>query len=452
MALLDNNILGGNSLMSPGGQLATSANFIDPYTYAQQYQPELLAKLHLKHGKGRITKFSALVGNEESYASDQVKHSELGRLHQTSEEVAVSGDEFTCGEAHNLRVNDVIMISDGTIEKHAIVSGVTSPTVFVAENSEAGAFGFTGAVSLFTYSNSWNKGEENFKVGRQWDPEIITNHTHIIKEFYSINESDMAHITWIKAPQYPGGEAWTNIEMGRTNDLYDNNIELTHIFNRRADTGSAYDLAGKAKGMKGFVQQTEERGNIGNEYITTKEQLYDIAFRLKQQGGCRVATVWADHQQMVYFNEIAAALNANHINGGNYGVFPNGKDMAIMLDFKTLSMAGVTFHITPLTVLDDPTLLGASKFTDTSIACMIIPSGDTMMMEDGNTYSKPYLCTKYRRMGGLNRYRKVDIFGGQIGTPHKVDTMEALYTTEQTNQVIGANNFFVYRRGTGIYN
>ena len=265
------------------------------------------------------------------------------------------------------------------------------------------------------------------------------------------DRSDMAHITWVKAPQYPGGEAWFNLEMGRTADLYDNEIELTHLFNRRATDDSAAAVAGKAKGAKGILQQIEERGNIGNEYIQTKEDLYAIAFRMKQQGGCRVATIWADHQQMVHFNNIASGLSSAYAGGANYGMFQNSKDMAVMLDFSTLYLAGVTFHITPLAVLDDPSLLGASKFMDTSLACLVVPSGETKAMTDGETYDTPYFSVQYRRQGGVNRYRKVEIFGGNIGTPHKTDDMQALYTTEATNQLVGGNSFFSIRRGTAIY-
>lgn len=453
--LKNNNTLGTPSLVSPSGQLATAATFIDPYTYAQQYAPDLLGELHLQKGRGKIIKFAALTGSERPYAADQVIHSELGALHQVSTGVTVAGDVFTCASAHNLRVNDKVMISDGVIEKQAIVSTVTSSTVFVGENVDAGAFGFAnagaGPVTVSLFSNSWNKGETNFTQGREDTPDIITNYTHITKEFYEINESDMAHNTWIKAPQYPGGEGWYNTELGRTMDKYDNLIELTHVFNRRAVAGSAADVAGKAKGMKGIIQQVEERGNIGNEYITGIESLSTIAYRIKQQGGARAYTVWCDHTQMADFRKMLAAVNGHFLNGTNYGIFNNSKDMALSLDFQSVTIDGVTFHFTPWTVLDDPQLLGSALFTTTAPAAIFIPAGETSVLENGDTYMAPYLTIRYRKKEGINRYKKIDFFGGSIGTPHKKDTMEMHIKTEQTNQVIGANEWFVIRRGTGIY-
>lgn len=451
MALVNNTTTGQNSLYSPTGQKATQANFINPYTYAQQYQPELLSDLYMRNGRGLITMFTAAIGNTRDYASDELKHAEMGRLHQVSTGVTVVGDVFTCTEAHNLRVNEEIMISDGTIEKYAIVSAVNSDVEFVAENEDDGAFGFAGVVSLFTFSNKFQKGQENFKEGKQWSPEIITNYSQILKEFYKINESDMAHLTWVEAPQFEGGYGWYNLEMGRTTDLFKNKKELTQIFGRRATDTSAAAVAGKARGLKGLVQQVEERGNLGNEYISTKEHLYEIALRLKQQGNCRVVTIWADHQQMVYFNEIAAALNGGYAGGGNYGMFQNGKEMAVNMDFKTIYAAGVTFHITALGILDDPSLLGAENFSDTSLGCLIIPSGDTTVTEDGNSVARPYFSVGYRKKNNIDRFEKTEIFGGQIGTPHKTDDMQVLFTSEQSNQLIAANNFFVIRKAAGYY-
>lgn len=167
--LKNNTTTGDPSIVSPSGQLATPANFIDPYSYAMQYTPELVPELHLQRGKGKITKFSQIIGNESSYAADEVKHSEMGDLHNVSTNVEVVGDVFTCPEAHQLRVNDEVMISDGTIEKYAVVSEVTSATVFVGENVEAGAFGFSGNVTVSAYSNTWGKGEGNFTKGHKWE-------------------------------------------------------------------------------------------------------------------------------------------------------------------------------------------------------------------------------------------------------------------------------------------
>ena len=46
MPLIQGNLTNADALLSPTGVKATSKNFIDPYTYAQQYQPDLLEEMY----------------------------------------------------------------------------------------------------------------------------------------------------------------------------------------------------------------------------------------------------------------------------------------------------------------------------------------------------------------------------------------------------------------------
>lgn len=450
-ALKTNTILAAPSLVSPSGQLATAANYIDPYTYAMQYEPDKLGKIHLQKGKGKLLPFCSLVGSLVPFASDEVKHSELGELHEAHTGVVRATDSFTTLTAHNLRIGEVILISDGTIENQAVVSAITSSTVFVAKSKLSAGFGTTGTVTVSKFSNIWGKGEGNFTQGREDNPIYKSNYPQIIKDFYEENESDMAHHVWVKAPQYPGGEGWYNTELARTEDAYDNILELTHLLTERAASDSDAVGAGFQRGMKGIVQQIEEGGNIGTEKITDIEELSNIAFRIKQQGGATSYTWWNDHAQQAAFRQMLSGVNAHYSGGANYGMFQNKADMALNLGFKSVYIDGVTFHISPLQTLDEPELLGSLNLKNTSIQGLMIPAGEKNVLEDGNVHSKPYLTIRYRQMGGINRYKKTKFFGGLYGTPHKVDTMEMHIETEMTNQVIGANQFFVFRRGTGIY-
>lgn len=451
MPIVKGNTTMVNAIDTKTGIRATADNFINLYSHYQEYEPDKLKQLFLKHGRGKITKFTEMLGNTRFYASDTLTHAEMGRLQHVSKNVSVAGDVFTCPEPHHLRPNEIIEISDGVVRKTAIVSQVTSDTVFVAENREDGAFGFTGTVNLFASTNSWNKGEGNFKKGKAWGMDTVTNHTQIIKEAYFMNRSDVVTVIWVDAPQYPGGRGWFSVELGRTLDLYDNEIEYTHLFGRRATDGSAATAAGKAQGAKGLIQQIEERGNVGNEYISTKADLEDYAFRLKQQGTCRVLTAWSDHSQMNKFSDIASSLNAAYNAGANYGMFENKKDMAINMDFTTITKAGVTFHTASLGILDDPTILGAEKIREVAPACILVPSGDKVVTEDGNRVSRPFFSTAYRKNNNMNRYREIEFFGRPFGTPIEEDQIKVLCTTEQSNQLVGANNFFVINKAPGFY-
>jgi hypothetical protein len=440
--LQTNNLLGAAVIERPANVLATAANFIDPYDYAMQYKPELIPQFHLRFGKGSILGFTRITGSNGTYAADSIKHGEQNRLHTVSKNVAVSGTTFTCPQAHQLRVGEVITISDGTNEDQAIVTAVTSATVFTALSDTAASFAFAGNVTLFSSSNRFAKGTENFTQGMRWNPTFYENFTHILKGFYDINNSDRAQDMWL---QTSSGAMWFNEELANTMRSFDNLGELTHVLHRRAADNAASTLAGRPRGTKGIIQQIEERGNIANEYITSIDDLADIAFRIKQQGGCTSYTIWADHQQMYYFNQMLASVNASFVNGSNYGIFNNKKDMAVALDFSSVSILGITFFITPWKVLDDPQFLGAEHFRTTAPACLIIPAGLKSAVDEGNVVQKPYLSIRYRKSQNVDRQKHIDMFGPGF-TPHKKDTMECHITQEQLNQVVGANEYFVVRR------
>jgi hypothetical protein len=444
--LKDSNLTGLSIIDQPGGLIATKENFITLYDYAQQYQPELIPDLVYANGKGSIQGFLqyATKGKEDSYASDTIQHGETNRLHNVLKDVAVSGNNFTSPTPHNLRVNQVVKISDGVEEAQAMVTAITSATVFVAANDAAGAFDFAGNVTVLAdFSNRFNKGDNTFAKGRNWNPVMYTNYTHILKERYDVSESNMAHKTWVMTS---AGPMWFNFEMERTNTLFDNLCELTNVLHTRADDSAASTTAGFAQGVKGVVQQIEERGNISNDYITTTDDLSKLALRAKQQGACREFTIFADHQQMAYFRILSAGVNASFVNGAYYGAFNNSKDMALKLDFSSILIDGVTFHFSPWRLLDDPTLLGAANFKVTSLAFIMIPTGMTDIMVNGDTKATPYLTLRYRRYGNVNRRRKVEFFG-LLGTPQYEDKTSLTLLSEFTNQVAGANSYYVGRKG-----
>jgi hypothetical protein len=440
--LTDNNLLGAAVIDRPANAIKSAATFIDPYDYAMIYKPELVSKFHLRHGKGSILGFTRMTGSEGTYSSDEIQHGEQNRLHTISKNVAVTGTTFTSPTDHQLRVDDVIRISDGTNEDQAIVTAVSTSKIFTALSDTAASFAFAGNVTLFSSSNRFAKGTENFSTGFHWDPTIYKNQTHILKGFYDINDSDRAHDTWLDTPD---GPMWFNYEMANNSRYFDNLAELTHLFHNRSASTSASAIAGKTRGMKGIVQQIEERGNVANEYIEDIGDLAEIAYRMKQQGGCNAYTVYADHTQMYKFNTMLAGVNAGFVNGSNYGIFNNSKDMAMALDFQFVTLLGITFFITAMRVLDDSQFMGAEHFKATAPAYIMVPAGNKSIIEDGEKKDAPYLSIRYRKSQFTNRKKQTKLFGPGF-TEHKKDTMECHFTQEQLNQVVGANEYLIGRR------
>lgn len=449
--LLNNNATGPAVVTAPAGTLATQENYITNYDYSIQYQPELITELYYANGKGRITSFLDTVnaGGESTFSSDELRHMEMGRLHNVAFDATVVASTITCGSAHNLRVKDVVKVSDGVIEAQGYVSAITNATVFVVQWDDATPT-FAGPVDiLLDFSNRFNKGEDPFATGKNWNPTPKVNYPQIIKETYEVSESNMAHKIWVQTGE---GYGWYNVEIERTGTLFDNKVELTTIFGYRATDTAASTVAGVPQGMKGVVEQIEDGGNVANDYIQTIDDLYDIALRIKEQGtDITEMTMWSDHKQMQYFQEICGNVNAAFVNGANYGLFQNDKNMALKLDFSSIMVSGITFHFTPWLLMNNPTLFGAGRFMNTAPSFVGIPTGMAAVSENGNTVMRPYLSNRYRTSGAVNRRRQVKIFGIN-GTPQPADKMNVYMLSEPTNQLVGANAFYIGRRSANYYN
>lgn len=435
----------------PGGTLATNENFTTLYDYATQNSPELVKELYYTNGKGKLTGFLGAVGQKKTYASDTVQHMEIGRLHNKLRAVTFLGNVFTSPTPHNLRVGMVIEIADALgVKKQATVSVVTSTTVFTALNNATGAYGLTSPVNIVAdFSNAFKPGSDPFDKGRIWNPSARINYTHILGETYEASNSKMTQKTWLQSAN--GSVKWANEEIERTNTLFDNLHENTHIFFTRLTDASAAASAGFAQGMKGIVQQIEQYGNVVNDYITTKADLDVLTYRMKQQNtGCREYTMHANHAQLVYLQTICATQNASFVNGTHWGSFSNDKEMALKLDFKSIYLNGITIHFSSLDILDDPTMYGDTNYAGSGINYILIPSGKTDVMRDGNTVSTPYISIYHRKLEGEDRERKVQIFG-IAGTPQKGDKTTVNFWSETTNEIAGANAFFVGNKGAAHY-
>jgi hypothetical protein len=431
--------------------MPNTRNWIDAYDFTQKFLPHLLPKLHMAHGNGKLTKFCQIMGATGTYASDEVKHAEQGRLHNKLRNVTLSGAAsptrtftFTptpTQATHNVRVNDTVLVFDGTSEYQATVTSIISPTSFTATNNQGTNMDVTNTCDVVVdFANSFAKGANGFSEGRKWEPNIHTNYSHIIKEYYDINNSDMAHTTWINTPN---GPMWYNFEMENTSMLFDNKVELAHLLWKRKASGND-------RGMNGLVPTIENRGNIVNEYIETIADLDAISLRMKRQGvTAREFTIWCDFEQMVKLRNCIAGVNAHFAAGANYGIFNNKKDNAIALGFSSINIGAYTYHFAPLDLLDDPTLLGTDHALATSIAAIIVPGGSTNATIEGNSSTVPYFSIKSRVEGKTNRRRVVNIKGNDFANLQDgnkdITTMDFL--SEQTQQLVGANAFVVVRRG-----
>jgi len=437
--LLPGNLTNVSAIDNPAGLIAGPDNFIDLYTVGDKYEKALIPQLHMANGRGKVMPFLKLMGQESTYASDAIQHAEEGRLQTVATGVTFSGNVFTSPTEHTLAVKDTVLISNGVSEVQATVTAVSTDKIFTAVNDIGANFSIFGSdpvTVLCDFSNSYEKGSDDAVIGKRWNPDVYENFTHILKKVYNISGSDMVHNSWI---QTPDGPRWYNHEVENSSILFDNLSEYTQFWHKRKASGSA-------KGVKGVLSQIENRGNIGNEYIQTIDDLDDIAFRLKQEGSCREYTIWHDHAQGTYIRTMLAGVNSHYAGGGNFGTFANNKDTALMLGFGSVYISGVTFHFTPWDLLDRPDMFGSTQFRGSGLACLIMPTGRKNITQDGNSVAAPYLSVRYRSENGQNRKKEIKLFGPG-GTAHKKDIQTTHMMSEFTNQLVGANEFFAVRSG-----
>jgi len=76
----------------------------------------------------------------------------------------------------------------------------------------------------------------------------------------------------------------------------------------------------------------------------------------------------------------------------------------------------------------------------------MVPTGMMNVMEQGNVLARPYLTMRYRTNNVTNRNRQAK-FWGVLGQQVSKDASGVDLLSEMTNQVVGANNFFVGRKG-----
>lgn len=425
-------------------QQTLSSNYIELYDYSHVFDAETYKQLVPRYGNGRITGFLKVTGSEMPFASDVIYHAEDGRLHKFFAGATLTGTTVTTVDAHDVRVGDLVIISDGTIEEQATVVTIADTLNFdiaVKEGAAPLLSTGAGALSLFVFGSEFAKGTIGFQEGFDWKPDIYASYPQILKETFMVNESDMAHVSWVVTPE--GGNLWYLNDQFKTRILFENKIEMTQILNKRPTAGAAFDAG--IRGMDGLLPILNDRGNIANGNIASLADMQEIIKRLNKQGDTKVYTFWADLPQRLDINTALGGVNGDYAGGADYGVFQNSRDMALFLDFNSWTVGGYTFHVSPWKLLDDPTLLGGANFDVTSISGVILPASKKSITENGIAMSQPYLISRYRAAGVINRYLKTKVFGA-TGTPIDEDGMKIQYLTERTLQVNGANEMFaIYR-------
>jgi len=428
---------------SPTKEVLTT-NYLDVFNFDNQYLPDLVTEEFQRYGNQSIKGFLERTSSEMPSSSDLIKWSEETRLRNVATGVERTANVFDL-VGHPFRVNEVLLINDGTSEDVAHVTAVTDDT-FTAVSSKSGGFdvGTTG-LNLFVIGSEFAKGTNGMTESKEAPVDIYENSPVIIKDVDVVNGSDMTQVGWIELnAEEGGGFLWYLKSRSQTRMRFDDVLETAMIENRNVESGSDAGGAGK-KGTEGFFEAVEE-GNVFTGVADTLSDFDGILDRLDQQAAIEENMIFNNRTQSLAIDDMLAAQNSYGAGGTSYGVFGD-EETALNLGFTGFRRGEYDFYKTSWKYLNDPTTRGA--FTGNGkVNAVLVPAGTTNVYDEvmGENATLPFLHVKYRAAQGEDRRYKTWMTGSAGGarTSDK-DANELHFLSERALCTMGRNNFVVFR-------
>lgn len=431
-----------------------STNYLEAsdFDFTTQNLPELYEKEFARYGNQTLKGFLEKLGQEMAIQSDLIKWSEEGRLRPVGVGATRAAAVFTL-VGHPFRLNDTVILNDGTVEMKGIVTAVTADTFTVAASTAAG-FGTAGesgalsdeGINVFTYSNEYRKGTNGRAESLEATPDIFENKPIIIKEIDEVNGSDMAQVGWIEVEGENGsGYLWYLKSRAQSRLRFDDYIEMGMVEGVSFESGSAAATAGYT-GTEGFFEAVEA-GNVFAGVISSMDDIDEILSRLNRQGAISEYIMMNDFEQDRAIDYLLAAQNSYGVNGTSYGAFNNSEDMALNLGFTGFKVAGFEIYKSQWKYLDDPTARGLFEGNQ-AINGVMCPSGTKTVRDEvlGANATLPFLHVKYRKSGTEDRRYKVWQTGSAGGANNSdLDANQMHMLTERALCTMGRNNFVLIR-------
>ncbi len=440
-------LTGAGGALTPAPSKSTlSTNYIgSSIEFTSQYLPEVYEKEFEKYGNRSVSSFLRMVGAEMPFASDVIQWAEQGRLHLAVTGATNTADTITSA-GHPFRINQTVIISDGTVQDKAIVTAVTTDTFDVASYSGATLDAGLAAsgLSVYAFGSEFKKGTAGMAGSLEAAKDIRSTTPIILKDKYEVNGSDMAQIGWIEVTTENGatGYLWYLKSEHETRLRFEDYLETSMIEGRPAAAGSAAATAGY-NGTKGLFYEVEDRGNIAAGSIDTKADIENIIKVLDKEGAIQENVIFNNRAKSFEIDNVLAGLNNFGSAGASFGLFDNDESMALSLGFKGFNL-GYDFYKTDWKYLNDPTTGGLSSGVDG----LVVPVGSTTIYDQvlGKNATVPFLHVKYRKSEAEDRKYKSWVVGSAGGaSTSDLDAMQVHFLSERALCVMGANNFVLLK-------
>ena len=437
----------GGALTPAPSKSTLSSNYLgSSIEFTSQYLPDVYEAEFEKYGNRSVSSFLRMVGAEMPFQSDVIQWSEQGRLHLAVSGATRSADVIT-SNGHPFRVNQTVIISDGTDQEKAIITATTTNTFTVAsyENANLAAAIATTGLSVFAFGSEFKKGTNGMSGSLEAPKDIQTNNPIIIKDKYEVNGSDLAQIGWIEVTTENGatGYLWYLKSEHETRLRFEDYMELSLIEGRPAASSSGAESAGY-KGTKGLFYELDNRGNIATGSIAARTDIEEIIKVLDKEGAIQENVLFVNRTKSFEIDTVLAAQNNSGASTSSYGLFDNDESMAISLGFQGFNL-GYDFYKTDWKYLNDPTTGALTSAVDG----VLVPAGTTTIYDQvlGKNAVRPFLHVKYRKSEAEDRKYKSWVTGsaGTAGMSSDLDAMQVHFLSERALCVHGANNFVIMK-------
>lgn len=425
-----------------------ASNYISNFDFLRTELPEVYSEQFEIYGNRSVASFLRAAGAEYPFASDLVKWTEEGRLHTVYTDVTRSGNTFT-KNSHVFRARQTVLVSDGSVVQKGIISAVATNTFTVQPFEAAGWSIGTTALTVFVYGSEFQKGQNGMTGGLVSQPTFKENSPIIIKDKAEFSGSELTQIGWVEVSTEQGGSGYLYYLKSEheTRMRFEDYLEMAMIEGVPAESSSDAETNASAKGTDGLFYSIEQNGNIFQSVATAQDDFDSIIKRLDKQGAIMDNMLFVERDQDLAIDDMLATSNSYGVDGTSYGVFPNGKDMALNLGFKGFHRGGYEFYKTSWKYLNDAATRGALSGTG-KVRGVITPVGTKTVYDQilGKKLKLPFLHVKYRKTAVEDRRYKTWVTGSAGGaSTSDLDALEIHFLSERVLCTIGVNNFVLIK-------
>ena len=428
---------------SPTPQVLSS-NYIASFDFTDTELPSTYSENFEIYGNRTIASFLRAASAEFPCTSDLIKWTEEGRLHTQYTDVTRSANVFT-KNAHNFRVRQTVIISDGLVIEKGIISAKDTNTFTVQPFAAAGWTIGTTALKVYVYGSEFQKGTNGMSGALEAVPSFHETNPIIIKDKYEVSGSDMTQIGWVEVSTEGGGSGylWYLKSEHETRLRFDDYLEMSMVEGVPAESGSDAVTNASANGTKGLFYEVANRGNVFNGVMEAQVDFDSVLKRLDKQGSILENMFFANRDQNLAIDDFLATKNSYGAGGTSYGAFNNDEKMALNLGFYGFHRGSYEFYKTDWKYLNDASTRGNLEGTG-KVNAILVPSGTKTVYDQilGKKIRQPFLHVKYRKSATEDRKYKSWLTGSAGGANNSdLDAMEVHFLSERALVCIGANNF-----------